>query len=126
MSQFYAVMPVEFNSARSACDCLAHRFGNAADQPDRMPVYDSDMTDAQWAVVRDAMPTPASRRQVPRPGRRRCAATPRVLQPTRRSAAGGAPPEDRRTDTTAPKGRHDDSTTSRAWREPTARPRTRV
>lgn len=59
MSQFYAVTPVEFNSARSACDCLAHRFGNAADQPDRMPVYDSDMTDAQWAVVRDAMPTPA-------------------------------------------------------------------
>jgi len=59
MSQFYAVTPVEFNSARSACDCLAHRFGNAVDRPDRVRTYDSDMTDAQWAVVRDAMPTPA-------------------------------------------------------------------
>ena len=59
MSQFYAVTPVEFNSARSACDCLAHRFGNAVDRPDRVRAYDSDMTDAQWAVVRDAMPTPA-------------------------------------------------------------------
>lgn len=58
MTQFYAVTSLEFNSARSACDCLAHRFGNAADQPDRVPVYGSDMTDAQWAVVRDALPTP--------------------------------------------------------------------
>lgn len=58
MSQLYAVTSLEFNSARSACDCLAHRFGNAADQPERAPVYNSDMTDAQWAVVRDEMPTP--------------------------------------------------------------------
>ncbi|MET7458524.1 transposase [Streptomyces sp. NPDC005574] len=59
LSQFYAVSPVVFNSARSSCDCLAHRFGNAADRPDRVPVYGSDMTDAQWAVVRDALPVPA-------------------------------------------------------------------
>jgi transposase len=58
MSQLYAVTSLEFNSARSACDWLAHRFGNAADQPERAPVYNSDMTDAQWAVVRDEMPTP--------------------------------------------------------------------
>jgi transposase len=58
MSQLYAVTSLEFNSARSACDCLAHRFGNAADQPERAPVYNSDMTDAQWAVIRDEMPTP--------------------------------------------------------------------
>ncbi|MFF4796669.1 IS5 family transposase, partial [Streptomyces sp. NPDC001276] len=38
---------------------LAHRFGNAADRPERVPVYPSDMTDAEWAVVRDAMPVPA-------------------------------------------------------------------
>jgi transposase len=58
MSQFYAVSFPEFNSARSACDCLAHRFGNAADQPERVPVYNSDMTDEEWVVVRDALPTP--------------------------------------------------------------------
>lgn len=58
MSQLYAVTSLEFNSARSACDCLAHRFGNAADQPERAPVYHSGMTDAQWAVVRDELPTP--------------------------------------------------------------------
>jgi transposase len=58
MSQLYAVTSLEFNSARSVCDCLAHRFGSAADQPERAPVYNSDMTDAQWAVVRDEMPTP--------------------------------------------------------------------
>jgi transposase len=59
LSQFYAVSPGVFNSVRSSCDCLAHRFGNAADRPDRVPVYGSDMTDAQWAVVRDALPVPA-------------------------------------------------------------------
>ena len=59
LSQFYAVSPVVFNSVRSSCDCLAHRFGNAADRPDRVPAYGLDMTDAQWAVVRDALPVPA-------------------------------------------------------------------
>ncbi|MFI6056553.1 IS5 family transposase [Streptomyces violascens] len=57
--QFYAVSSFESNSASSACDCLAHRFGNAADRPDRVPLYPSDMTDAEWAVVREAMPVPA-------------------------------------------------------------------
>ncbi len=57
--QFYAVSSPEFNSVLSVCDCLAHRFGNAADQPERVPVYPSDMTDAEWAVVRDALPVPA-------------------------------------------------------------------
>jgi transposase len=47
------------NSRVSACDCLAHRFGNAADRPDRVRQYPSDMTDAEWHVVRDAMPVPA-------------------------------------------------------------------
>jgi transposase len=52
-------MPFPSNSRVSACDCLAHRFGNAADRPERVPVYPSDMTDAEWQVVRDAMPVPA-------------------------------------------------------------------
>jgi transposase len=47
------------NSRVSACDCLAHRFGNAADRPNRAWTYPSDMTDEEWAVVRDAMPVPA-------------------------------------------------------------------
>ncbi|MFI1292488.1 IS5 family transposase [Streptomyces sp. NPDC020792] len=55
----YAVEGGEFNSAGSACDCLAHRFGNAADQPDRVPVYDTDLTDEQWAELRPLLPVPA-------------------------------------------------------------------
>ena len=47
------------NSRVSACDCLAHQFGNAADRPDRVRQYPSDMTDAEWQVVRDVMPVPA-------------------------------------------------------------------
>lgn len=57
--QFYAVTPIAFNSLAPSCDCLAHRFGNAGDRPNRMRRYPSDMTDAQWAVVRDAPPVPA-------------------------------------------------------------------
>lgn len=40
------------------CDCLAHRFGNAADRPGRRPRYGSDMSDAEWAIVRDLLPAP--------------------------------------------------------------------
>lgn len=46
------------NSASLTCDCLAHRFGNAGDRPYRRPRYPSHMSDAEWAVVRDAMPVP--------------------------------------------------------------------
>ncbi|WP_220377969.1 transposase, partial [Streptomyces inhibens] len=42
-----------------SCDCLAHLYGNAADQPDRRRCSPSDMTDAEWAVVREALPVPA-------------------------------------------------------------------
>ncbi|PJE96418.1 transposase [Streptomyces carminius] len=48
----------ESNSVARSCDCLAHRFGNAADRPHRRPTYPSDMTDAEWAVVRDLLPVP--------------------------------------------------------------------
>ncbi|MET8537805.1 IS5 family transposase [Streptomyces sp. NPDC005065] len=43
----------------SVCDCLAHRFGNAADHPDRVRAYGTDMADAEWGEVRDALPVPA-------------------------------------------------------------------
>jgi transposase len=34
-------------------------YGNAADHPDRERRYPSDMTDAEWAMVRPLLPTPA-------------------------------------------------------------------
>ncbi|MBW8792697.1 MAG: IS5 family transposase [Streptomyces sp.] len=40
------------------CDCLAHRFGNAADNGTRQPHYPTDMTDWEWAVVRPLLPVP--------------------------------------------------------------------
>lgn len=43
------------NSHARTCDCLAHAYGNAADRPQRVP---SDMTDAEWAVVRELLPVP--------------------------------------------------------------------
>lgn len=58
LTQSYAVSSIEFNSAPSACDCLAHRFANAADRPERVRKHPSDVTDAEWAVVRDARPVP--------------------------------------------------------------------
>jgi hypothetical protein len=51
------LFPSNFRVSR--CDCLAHRFGNAADRPDRVRAYPSDMTDEEWQVVRDVMPVPA-------------------------------------------------------------------
>jgi len=59
LSQLYALLPVGSNSAARECDCLAHRFGNAGNNPHRRPSYPSDMADAERAVVRDAMPVPA-------------------------------------------------------------------
>ncbi|MFE5402863.1 transposase [Streptomyces sp. NPDC056580] len=42
-----------------SCDCLAHWLGNAAGQPDRSRRYGSDLTDAEWAIVRPLLPVPA-------------------------------------------------------------------
>ncbi|GAA2127508.1 IS5 family transposase [Kitasatospora saccharophila] len=47
------------SSSGMSCDCLAHRLGNAADQPDRTRRYASDLTDAEWALVRPLLPVPA-------------------------------------------------------------------
>ena len=58
MSQLYAVASPESNSVPQSCDCLAHVYGNAADHGGRVRRYPSDMTDAEWAEVRAAMPVP--------------------------------------------------------------------
>ncbi|MET8028995.1 IS5 family transposase [Streptomyces avermitilis] len=50
---------MESNSPSPSCDCLAHRFGNAADGPGRVRCYGSDLTDAEWQVVRPLLPVPA-------------------------------------------------------------------
>lgn len=59
MSLLYASEPVQCNSAAPSCDCLAHVYGNAADHPDRVRRYPSDMTDAEWAAVRPLLPVRA-------------------------------------------------------------------
>jgi len=58
LSQFSVPMVMESNSGARSCDCLAHVYGNAADRPDRERRYPSDMTDAEWARVRAALPVP--------------------------------------------------------------------
>ncbi len=50
---------VESNSPSPSCDCLAHRFGNAADGPDRVRCYGSDLTEAEWQVIRPSLSVPA-------------------------------------------------------------------
>jgi transposase len=59
LPRVYVLAPVESNALSALCDCLAHRFGNAADHPGRRPRFGSDMTDAEWAIVRLALPAPA-------------------------------------------------------------------
>jgi transposase len=53
--------PVAADASRRAvrCDCLAHRYGNAADRPERRAVYPTDLTDGQWAVIAPLIPVPA-------------------------------------------------------------------
>lgn len=52
MSLLYVPEHIDFNSPAVSRDCLAHVYGNAADHPDRVRRYPSDMTDAEWAAVR--------------------------------------------------------------------------
>ncbi|EFE67116.1 conserved hypothetical protein [Streptomyces viridosporus ATCC 14672] len=58
MSKCRVVVVAESSSPTPGCDCLAHRFGNAADRPERRPRYDSDISDAEWSRVRDLLPVP--------------------------------------------------------------------
>ncbi|WP_308406894.1 transposase [Streptomyces sp. AC555_RSS877] len=50
---------MESNGPSPAYDCLAHRFGNAADGPVRVRCYGSDLTEAEWPVLRPLLPVPA-------------------------------------------------------------------
>ncbi|MFF9120511.1 IS5 family transposase [Streptomyces massasporeus] len=59
MSQSVSLASVESNGPSPACDCLAHRFVNAADGPDRVRCYGSDLTEAEWQVLRPLLPVPA-------------------------------------------------------------------
>lgn len=59
MSQLYVLTPADLNSVAPSCECLAHVYGNAADHPDRVCRYPSDMTDAEWAAIRPLLPVPA-------------------------------------------------------------------
>lgn len=59
MSKCHVVVVAQSSSSTPGCDCLAHRFGNAADRPERRRRYSSDMSDAEWARVRDLLPVPA-------------------------------------------------------------------
>jgi hypothetical protein len=54
----YAAAITERSQSGVSCDCLAHRYGNAADRPMRRAVYPTDLTDAQWAVIAPLIPIP--------------------------------------------------------------------
>ncbi|GAA3131364.1 hypothetical protein GCM10017687_53700 [Streptomyces echinatus] len=58
LSKCRVVVVAGSSPSTPGCDCLAHRFGNAADRPERRPRYGSDMSDAEWASVRDLLPVP--------------------------------------------------------------------
>ncbi|GLW59628.1 transposase [Kitasatospora phosalacinea] len=58
MSQFYGIAGAGSTSVTLGCDCLAHRFGNAADHGVRERRYPTDMSEAEWAVVRPLLPVP--------------------------------------------------------------------
>jgi len=59
LSQSCVTTAVASNSRVSPCDCLAHRFGNAADRTDRTSCYGSDMSKSEWQVIRPLLPVPA-------------------------------------------------------------------
>lgn len=58
MSQSCVPMPVQSTAGTRECDCLTRWFGNAADYRLRERRYPSDMTDAEWVVVRPLLPVP--------------------------------------------------------------------
>ncbi|MFJ7280546.1 transposase [Kitasatospora sp. NPDC098663] len=58
MLLFFAVAAAESSPDTLECDCLAHRFGNAGDNGMRERRYPTDMSDAEWAVVRSLPPVP--------------------------------------------------------------------
>lgn len=75
MPQSCVLLPAESNSAAPSCDCLAHVYGDADDHGVRVRRYPSDMTDAEWAVVRAVLPVPRRCGGKGGAGRRRATAT---------------------------------------------------
>jgi transposase len=59
LSLLYAPVAADASRRAVACDCLAHRYGNAGDRPQRRAVYPTDLTDAQWTVIVGLIPVPA-------------------------------------------------------------------
>jgi transposase len=55
----YAPAVADARRRAVSCGCLAHRYGNAADRPERRPVYPTDLTDGQWAAIIALIPVPA-------------------------------------------------------------------
>lgn len=58
MPQACVSAPLSPNLLGTWCGCLAHVYGNAADRPLRVRRYPSDMTDAEWAEIRNSLPVP--------------------------------------------------------------------
>ncbi|WP_279331565.1 IS5 family transposase [Streptomyces sp. OS603R] len=58
MQQSCVPMAGQSSAVTWECDCLAHRFGNAADNGARQPRYPTDMTDEEWARVLPLLPVP--------------------------------------------------------------------
>ncbi|SEE40968.1 Transposase [Streptomyces sp. 2231.1] len=58
MPQCSVSMAGQSSSVTGECDCLAHRFGNAADNLMRERRYPTDITEEEWAVVRPLLPVP--------------------------------------------------------------------
>lgn len=62
MPQCSATPTGRFSSVALACDCLAHRFANAADNWSRQQYCPTGMTDANWAAIRPLLPVPGRMR----------------------------------------------------------------
>lgn len=59
MSSLYATESVDASRRAEACECYAHRFGNANDRPTRARAYPTDLTDAQWQQLVPVIAVPA-------------------------------------------------------------------
>jgi hypothetical protein len=59
VSSLYAIDDADATRRAVSCDCLAHRYGDAADRRPRRRAYPTDLTDAQWAAIAPMVPAPA-------------------------------------------------------------------
>ena len=57
--QLRGIIPLERDYAASSCDRVPHRFGHAADHPDRARAHPTDLTDPEWAEMAPLIPAPA-------------------------------------------------------------------